>query len=64
MRESPFSSAASVKLVYDRVTGDESLQVLPAGSVVLQVLNSISSVQKNRFRTCAAAPPSTLCAES
>ena len=57
------SAAAWVKLVYERVT-DESVQVLPGGSVMLQFSKLIASVPKNRLRTCAAAPPSTLCPES
>jgi hypothetical protein len=36
MREYAFSAAAWEKLVYERSTGDGSLQVLPAGSVTLQ----------------------------
>ena len=64
MRETPFSSLAWEKLVYERNTGDTSSHVLPAGSVRLQVSKLTRSVPKNRFRTCAATPPSTLCAES
>ena len=41
MRESPFSSAASEKLSYRRVTAEGSLHVLPEGSVRLQVLKVI-----------------------
>ena len=52
------------KLEYERVTDAMSSHVLPAGSVKLQVSKLISSVPKNRRRTWAAAPPSTLCAES
>jgi hypothetical protein len=37
------------------------LQLLPAGSVVLQVENAIASVPKNSFMISAAAPPSTEC---
>jgi hypothetical protein len=36
MREYAFSSAAWEKLVYERSTGDGSLQVLPSGRVMLQ----------------------------
>ena len=64
MRETPFSSLAWEKLVYERSTGDASSQVLPAGSVKLQVVKLMWSVPKNRFRTCDAAPPSTECPES
>ena len=64
MRERPFSSSAWEKLVYERSTGDGSVQVLPAGNVKLQVVKLMSSVPKNRLRTPAAAPPSTECAES
>ncbi len=35
MREYAFSAAAWEKLVYERSTGDGSLQVLPAGSVTV-----------------------------
>jgi len=49
--------------VYERVTGVGSLQVLPTGRVVLHVLKLTVS-PKNRFNTCAPAPPSTLCPES
>jgi hypothetical protein len=38
MREYAFSTAAWEKLVYERSTGDGTLQVLPAGSVTPQVL--------------------------
>ena len=41
-----------------------SVHVLPAGSVRLHVSKLMSSVPKNRRITAAAAPPSTLCAES
>ena len=64
MRESPFSSAAWVKLVYERDTDETSVHVLPSGSVMLQFSKLIRSVRKNRRRTWAAAPPSTLCPES
>jgi hypothetical protein len=64
MRETAFSSAAWEKLVKERVTANASLHLLPAGSVRLQVSKLISSVPKNRWKTRAAAPPSTLCAES
>ena len=64
MRESPFSSAASEKPVYLRRTGDSSSQVLPVGSVRLQVSKAMLSVPKTRFNTVAATAPSTACAES
>ena len=58
MREYAFSAAAWEKLVYERNTGDASLQVLPAGSVPLQSWKLIRSVPKNCFNTSAPAPPS------
>ncbi len=58
MREYAFSAAAWEKLVYERSTGDGSLQVLPAGSDALQSWKLIWSVPKNCFSTSAAAPPS------
>ena len=64
MRESPFSSLAWEKLLYERNTGVGSPHVLPGGSVKLQTSKRTRSVPKNRSRTCAAAPPSTLCPES
>ena len=43
-------------------------EVKPVTQVIhdgrLQALKRMSSVPKNSLRTCAAAPPSTLCAES
>jgi hypothetical protein len=57
MREYAFSAAAWEKLVYERSTGDRSLQVLP-GSVMLQSWKLIWSVPKNCFSTSAPAPPS------
>ena len=44
--------------VYERSTGDGSLQVLPAGSVTLQSWKLIWSVPKNCFSTSPPAPPS------
>ena len=60
MREYAFSAAAWEKLVYERSTGDGSLQVLPAGSVTPQSWKLIWSVPKNCFSTSAPAPPSML----
>ena len=64
IRERAFSFAAWEKLVNDRVPEYTSSHVLPAGIVRLQVSKLMSSVPKNRRMTCAATPPSTLCAES
>ena len=64
IRDKAFSSAAWEKLVYERNTGDGSVHLLPAGSVKLQALKLMLSVPKNSLRTCAAAPPWTLCPES
>ena len=44
MREYALSAAAWEKRVYERNTGDASLQVLPAGSKTPQSWNLISSV--------------------
>jgi hypothetical protein len=64
MRETPFSSLAWEKLVYERSTGDPASHVLPGSNVKLQVVKLTRSVPKNRVRTCAATPPWTLCPES
>jgi hypothetical protein len=52
MRESPFSSAASVKLLYERSSGEASAHVEPAGSVRLQVLKTTRSVEDAARTTC------------
>ena len=64
MREIPFSRSACVKLKKRRNTGDGSRHVLPAGNVKLHARKVMGWNPKKRLRTCAPAPPSTLCPES
>ena len=55
MREYAFSAAAWEKLVYERSTGDGSLQVLPAGSDALQSWKLIRSVTQTSGPWAASA---------
>jgi hypothetical protein len=50
--------------VYERITGEGSLQVLPAGIDVLHVVKAMLSVPKNSRIISDIAPPWTECPES